>query len=597
MRLWLRLTLWMAALTVVPTVLTGVVAVRATTEAAALRPEEALLREASTLSTFVGVWLRGQRDRLEGWARPWSVDDRDEAHRVGLLRAVYQGFDDVVVAALVDGQGQPVVPSQFLTAEQLGAEAERASGRRRAPGSADRARALEQRAGGLLQRGRTGLGEPYRPPGSTRPSLPVVVPVGALFLAVELSLDPLDRAFPGGSEHVAALLDADRLPVFGGGHPLVDADVDDAVLELGVDATFGPVEVAGQSLRGATSAVPGTGWTVLVVEPAGVGSLAARRIRLQTGGVVLLSLTVVAGAGWVIERSLTRYVGELRAHALAVADGELGRRLTVDREDELGELARSLDLMSVRLAANAAQIAEQKAEIEGWAEELQARVDARTAELEAAQAELVRVGRVEAVAEVGAGLAHELNNPLAAILGTIQLLRARHDEPALARVEEAALRAREVVGRMQALSAPPVEADGADVVDLDEVVAEVLAVVRPSFRRRGVRLRPVGLTSGVRARVGRRTLTSLLTDILQALRAGLREGAVVEVGTTRRLGEAVVHLRLEGASVEDDDWRAQGFRRWSARRLVERAGGRVETDDAAPGAWSLVLPAGSGGAA
>jgi hypothetical protein len=49
MRLWLRLTLAMAALAVVPVAIVGRLAVHATTEGAMVRPEEQLTREATTL--------------------------------------------------------------------------------------------------------------------------------------------------------------------------------------------------------------------------------------------------------------------------------------------------------------------------------------------------------------------------------------------------------------------------------------------------------------------------------------------------------------------------------------------------------------------
>ncbi|MCA9573126.1 MAG: hypothetical protein KC656_35060, partial [Myxococcales bacterium] len=119
MRLWLRLTLVMAALTLVPLVVTGSLAVRASTENATLRPEEQMSRDASTLAIFTGMWVDAQARTMAGWQRVWDVRARSEDHQLGLIRAVWQAMDHTVTVALVDEAGQPVVPAVYLTENQI----------------------------------------------------------------------------------------------------------------------------------------------------------------------------------------------------------------------------------------------------------------------------------------------------------------------------------------------------------------------------------------------------------------------------------------------------------------------------------------------
>src|SRR4030095_4153924 len=97
-------------------------------------------------------------------------------------------------------------------------------------------------------------------------------------------------------------------------------------------------------------------------------------------------------------------------------------------------------------------------EIEAFNVELQKRLDERTRELEEAQVLLIRSARLSAVGQMGAGLAHELNNPLAGILGMVQVVLTRHrgqpDEALLRVIEEQAQRCSQIVAHLLRFSRP-----------------------------------------------------------------------------------------------------------------------------------------------
>ncbi len=107
-----------------------------------------------------------------------------------------------------------------------------------------------------------------------------------------------------------------------------------------------------------------------------------------------------------------------------VEAGELGARTGLKRtDDEIGQVASHLDDLLGR-------IQERDARLRGLADELNDRVVERTRELsdankrlEATTKQLVVSEKLAAIGEITAGIAHEINNPMAVIQGNIDVVR------------------------------------------------------------------------------------------------------------------------------------------------------------------------------
>ncbi|MEZ6009999.1 MAG: HAMP domain-containing protein [Planctomycetota bacterium] len=82
--------------------------------------------------------------------------------------------------------------------------------------------------------------------------------------------------------------------------------------------------------------------------------MAALRNRLLGFGLVLLAL--VALTAWWAARGLVRPVEQVREAAQALADGDLGARVTLQRNDEIGDLATSFDRMAERIEEDQREI-------------------------------------------------------------------------------------------------------------------------------------------------------------------------------------------------------------------------------------------------
>jgi C4-dicarboxylate-specific signal transduction histidine kinase len=111
---------------------------------------------------------------------------------------------------------------------------------------------------------------------------------------------------------------------------------------------------------------------------------------------------------------------------------------------------------------------------------------------------LGQVGRLNALGELAAGMAHELNQPLAALLANTQAARRLVDDDppdlatartAMDRAADQARRASEVVARLRRLVQRPDSAAAARPLALADAARSVVQLLEREAARRGVRLR------------------------------------------------------------------------------------------------------------
>jgi signal transduction histidine kinase len=124
---------------------------------------------------------------------------------------------------------------------------------------------------------------------------------------------------------------------------------------------------------------------------------------------------------------------------------------------------------------------------------------------------LLRVGqvaRLNALGELAGGMAHELNQPLAAALASAQAARRLLDDdpPALDTARQAMTqaatqtrRAADVVARLRRLVEAPDAAKAREPVRLDAALRNVMDLLEPEVRRRGIRAAIEGDAPTVRA--------------------------------------------------------------------------------------------------
>lgn len=127
---------------------------------------------------------------------------------------------------------------------------------------------------------------------------------------------------------------------------------------------------------------------------------------------------------WLIQTRILRPLEEIVLGAGAIAEGEYGRRLPPGDTEEVDRLSESLNQM-------AGHLIEHQRELQQNIESL----ERTNRELTAARDELIRAEKMASLGQMAAGVAHEIGNPLGAIMGNLDLLKRRAEGQTLELVQ------------------------------------------------------------------------------------------------------------------------------------------------------------------
>ena len=167
-----------------------------------------------------------------------------------------------------------------------------------------------------------------------------------------------------------------------------------------------------------------------------------------------------------------------------VESGALGARIgPVAARDEIGTVAAHLDTLLD-------QVQERDRKLRSWADELNERVEQRTAELreaneklEATYQQLVMSEKLASIGEITAGVAHEINNPVAVIQGNIDVIRQTLGDVAqpvmteLGLVDQQVGRINAIVGKLLQFARPTEFGTFEESVDIAGVLDDCLVLV------------------------------------------------------------------------------------------------------------------------
>ena len=326
-------------------------------------------------------------------------------------------------------------------------------------------------------------------------------------------------------------------------------------------------------------------------------------MRLAMGALFLLFI-VLSGLGTVLSlrwaRSVFQPIERMNAVIQRAEQGEAGARVgEVASRDELGRLAGEFDHLLDTLAAK-------REELQRWAEELDAKVAERTRELSEAnehlrraQQQLVMSEKLAAIGELTAGVAHEINNPVAVIQGNLDVLRDVLGDAAAPVREEIRLihqqadRIRQIVTKLLQFARPGEFAGYVEEVDVNAVLADCLLLTRHNLEkgRIDVDLREAAT---VPVEINRSELQQVLINLIVNAIQAMPEGGTLTLASENWLEHdqpmgAVLRVRDTGQGIAPENLSnifdpffttkkgsGTGLGLSISYTIVERYGGRIE---------------------
>jgi two-component system NtrC family sensor kinase len=332
----------------------------------------------------------------------------------------------------------------------------------------------------VLQTGRPAVSQVEVGPVTRRPLVMLAYPMPtgdgstrvAGVLGISLNLERLERLFaslslPSGS--IVTLVDRNGRVI---------ARSQDSAKFIG--AQFGPPrepkdvprtfllkEVDGVERFHGNAVIDRGPWLLSVAIPR--SEVFARVAPTYRRNILLLSVTallLVALGVW-LARRFVHDLTQLRSAAVRIAGGDLSPPdVSLSSNLELAEVQDAFANMALRLR-DARDALDRQFEQERKMREM----------LQSLQRQVVRQERLTAVGLLVSGVAHELNNPLQAILGTVELLERHRDLPPevlteIAFVKTQSGRAREIIRNLSRFSNQ--QPGPETLVDMRDVIAEVV---------------------------------------------------------------------------------------------------------------------------
>ena len=282
---------------------------------------------------------------------------------------------------------------------------------------------------------------------------------------------------------------------------------------------------------------------------------------LAIGLVLLIAIDIsvlLLFGDFVLRRLVLEPIDRMVEGSGKIAAGDDSVRLETGGSTELRSLSESVNDMADRLIRNQHLLADNITSLEDTNRQL---IEAR--------AELIRAEKMASVGRLGAGIAHEIGNPLGAILGYVEVAKRRDPDGADAEwiegVQEESKRIDRIVRGLLDYARPNTAAVKPVVVN--HVVRDTLELVETQGRLKGVEMRVELAESVPQVLADRHQLQQILVNLLLNAADSIRDAGVDGVISVRTSRARQPTDRLAARPRRKDD--PEGVDYSHLRRMLE----------------------------
>jgi len=340
---------------------------------------------------------------------------------------------------------------------------------------------------------------------------------------------------------------------------------------------------------------------------------AKRNAYLMILAAFLVVLAVTVPLFLRLARTIFAPLERMTGTMARVGNGDLAARIgPILTRDEIGAVAAHLDsLLDL--------VQERDRALRAWNEDLNARVEARTAELREANArlestyqQLVMAEKLASIGEITAGVAHEINNPAAVIQGNLDVIRqvlgpaAEPVRTELGLIDRQIGRISAIVGKLLQFARPTEFGSFEEDVDLHAVLRDCLVLVHHVIAKASVEVEIAADpdTPSVRINPGelQQVIINLITNAVQAIRTEGRIDITIRPALHEGRAGAALIFADTGPGIPEDKLSAvfdpffttkrgegTGLGLSVSQTLIRQAGGIITARNRAEGGAELTV--------
>lgn len=227
------------------------------------------------------------------------------------------------------------------------------------------------------------------------------------------------------------------------------------------------------------------------------------------------------------------------------------------RNDEINFLSDLRKTAAIALSNTLRSIAMQE-NLRRWNVELEKKVEERTKELKETQAQLIQAEKLATIGTLAGGVAHEINNPLTAVLTNVQMLRMSNqieDRESLTLIEEGAKRCQGIIQKLMKYARKTEEVEATEAVDVNRVIRVVSDFLGYQLKQENVELKlslnPTCSISGI-ANELEQVFTNLILNSRDAIKSAGRVGKI-EIKTGLQNGFVQVEVKDNGCGIKREN--------------------------------------------